>query len=436
MLKHYMKYIINSFVLDSIEMIVTNCDHIVFRYPKENVLLFINSSKDNEELDLSDYGTLKTKRNVQDKQHLLSDSDQDSPSTTDLSWSGCICTNIFVIMTSFFHASGCITSQLTEANILQINCIRYLVMAVIGLSFAVSNNYSLGIRRPHIWKLLVCVILRLFGGTGFLFAASFMPLGTFGALQSAVGALLAAIYDFLKRKATFVSLLSAWIAIVGILLLSQPWRQTQSVKLAVIPCEYFQNTSQSVVQLSVNANAFNATEQPKGGLNHWFQTNQEIIGYTLTVTIPTVSVIRGVFLRELMKEYSIPSILYWHTIAETILHVIINMLWSQVFNVPFLNYPEGTVCIMAFVLLLLSAIISNTCSYYAFGRTNVSTSTIAEVVFAALLYVCQRTFLKEFHPGHANVIEIIGIVVIIVSVPSLRLVSFYMEHKKDEENPK
>ena len=65
------------------------------------------------------------------------------------SWSNCLCTNTMVILMYSCYAGASVASQLTHANILQINSLRYVIMCVVGLTTTCLFKYSMEIRSQH-----------------------------------------------------------------------------------------------------------------------------------------------------------------------------------------------------------------------------------------------------------------------------------------------
>ena len=151
-----------------------------------------------------------------------SDSESINDSPAD-SWGNCIVTNILICLTYFSFAGGIITSQLTKANVLQINALRFGFTAVISLALTCFFKNPLDIKAHHFGKLFACVTLHLFNSMAYYFSAIFMPLGNFNGLEAAFGTVLATGYDFYCRKINKVSVISAVCAVIGIILLSQPW---------------------------------------------------------------------------------------------------------------------------------------------------------------------------------------------------------------------
>ena len=53
---------------------------------------------------------------------------------------------------------------------------------------------------------------------------------------------------------------------------------------------------------------------------------------------------------------------------------------------------------------------------YTVGKFNVSKIAVSHSVILILMFICQRTFLKKFHPGAANWSETIGVLVVALTV--------------------
>ena len=355
-----------------------------------------------------------------------SDSKSISDSQEDR-WSNCVVTNIIICITYFSFAGGIITSQLTNANVLQINVLQYSLISVVIFALKCFFNYPLDIKAQHCGKLLACVVLHLVNGMAYYASATFMPLGNFNGLHAAFATVLATGYDFYWKRINKVSVISAVCAIIGIILLTQPWATKDEIKLLVSPCEYLENTSQPLIQTIINGSNPYQQQNAKDVLKTWFNKYSDIISFLLITFISVTAVTKGVLIRQIFTEYPVTTILFWHVTIEGFASLIMNIFWSAFSNSPFLDVPSGSLCKLFTVLFLVFTAFGTVFSFLGYKRTFVSTTEVTDITFTVFLYLCQRTFLKQFHPGHGNVVEVIGIVTIACSVPVIRLFSFIFD---------
>ena len=325
---------------------------------------------------------------------------------------------------------GIISSQLTTANVLQINCVRFVLVSALAFGAVCLRECDLKLKCQHFGMLLTCVILHQVYSNAYYFTASFMPAGTFNGIRGAFVTVMATTYDFYKRKISKLAVVSMTGAVIGIILVTQPWLEQIEIHLALSPCEYLENESRPL-KLDINTTGTMPNHQDQyEALQIWFQKYKTPIGYMLVVFMSMMSVSRGILIRQLIHEYPVPTITFWHTLMEAISTIILNMMWSKYFTKPFFDIPVGGLCCVLTILFIASAACGNGLAYVVYKRTQVSTTAIMGIAITMVLYASQRSFLKSFHPGHANVVEVIGIIMISFSVSVIRLISFIIEKNR------
>ena len=343
-------------------------------------------------------------------------------SPTD-SYSSCICTNILVCFTYFCYGAGTICSQLTQVSVLQVNCARFVIIPAVTLFTHCIWKYPLEINRQIFVKLAACSILHFVSTTCYYLTATFMPVGNLNGLEAAFGTVLATGYDFYRKKIKKLSIVSATLAVVGVILLAQPWAKKDEVHFALAPCEYLQNSSQPLLVKIAN-NTLDQQQYAGNGLQNWLNGHKDIFPYLILVIISVSAVTRGVLIREVLAEYPVQTILFWHVTLAGFFSLILNQFSSQLFDASFFEVPPGTLCWVLTLLYIAITGCGTASAFFTYKRTHVSTTEITDIALTVALYICQRTLLKQFHPGHANATEIVGIVIIIFSVPIMHLFSF------------
>ena len=381
--------------------------------------------------EVHQYGTLeKTLNDAHEGKPLLKDN-KSSYTPLPEGWSSCLGTNILISITFFSYGMGIICSQLTGANILQINCLRFVIISILGFIAVCLHKCTLKIEHQHTGILLICVLLHQVHSTAFYYTASFMPAGSFEGLHGAFATVVATVYDICKKKVSKLSALSAMGAVIGVVLLTQPWRDQKQVHLMLSPCQYLENASQPFTLNISNSGTFQIHRNQYDNLQLWFQKYKSIIGYMLVIILSATSVTRGIFIRKLLCEYPVPTVMFWHTTIEAIPTIILNLIWSNLFTKSFFDKPSGSMCLVLTLLFLAFAVSGNGLGFYVYKHTHVSTNAIVSIALTMFLYASQRTFLRSFHPGHANAVEVIGIIVISFSVSVLRFISFIIERNKN-----
>ena len=398
------------------------------------VLSFFSSISGETSTNSQQYGAVDSTPKDLDGKKLLANNNGGNKllnlPTHSESWSSCVVTSILITITYLGFVVGIISSQLTMANVLQINSVEFVIVTALAFAAAWLCKCPLSLKRDYIWILCICVILHLIAGNAYYFTAAFMPAGTFNGIRGAFSTLIATMYDFYKGKISKLAIISTVGAVIGIILLTQPWVEHIEVYLAVSPCEYLENES-GPLKLDVNTTrAMLNYQNQHEALQIWFQKYKTPIGYMLTLIISFMRVVRGNLLRELVLEYPVPTILFWHTAANAIPTIIFNLIWSKYFTKPFFDLPSGGLCWLLTVLFIASAACANGVGFVVYKRTHVSTTALMSIAFTVFLYASQRTFLKPFNPGHANMVEVIGIIVISFSVFVVRLISFIVEKKE------
>ena len=177
----------------------------------------------------------------------------------------------------------------------------------------------------------------------------------------------------------------------------------------------------------VNGSSLYQHQDVKDALKAWFNKYIDIISYFLITCIALTAVTRGILIRDILTHYPVTTILFWHVTTEGLFSFILNILWSAFSNSSLFDIPPGRLCWVFTLLFLTLSACGNVTSYFTYKRTFVSTTEVVDITITVFLYLCQRTFLKQFHPGHANVVEVFGIVTIVCSVPVLRLFSFLFD---------
>ena len=74
-------------------------------------------------------------------------------------------------------------------------------------------------------------------------------------------------------------------------------------------------------------------------------------------------------------------------------------------------------------------------TYFSQICDTISTVAMGNSIISVVLYICQRTFLSTFHPGHANFSDVLGLVLVIFGTAVMPLIFSFSTHRdKDSSN--
>ena len=331
-----------------------------------------------------------------------------------------------------------ISSQVSaiKSNIFEINSLRFGLEFLGILPFVMTRKYSLIIARKHIWLLLAAMIFNTTFATCISVAPSFMPVGSMDALFLAFFIIFSMLYDLLRGSIGKKAVLTSFVVAVGIILVAQPWETvSQNGILSVTPCMHLDSRTVSVGQsntsltnMTSDTSDNSTTDSVHTVPNSTFDYNT-LIGYILVIAAGIGSTAAGNCVKKLVEDYPIPSIIFWLSMLETVLFMIINLALTRISGSPFYSFPNGKYCIVFTGLFVVTAAVAHLLSYFVYSYLYISTIAVASVYISIVLYISQRTYLKAFHPGHANITEVFGITIVIFGASFLPLLFGYVEKK-------
>ena len=162
--------------------------------------------------------------------------------------------------------------------------------------------------------------------------------------------------------------------------------------------------------------------------------NSMTIGYTLLVTPAAVFVASGNFVKKITKDYPLPTVMFWQALVEGVACFTICLVWTRSKNESYLTLPEGTYCLLFTFLFIMCSAFSQTASFLAYKYFAISLLALSCISVSLALYIKkQKTFLKACHPGHANVLEFIGIAIVIFATAILPAIFVCIEQNQQHK---
>lgn len=107
--------------------------------------------------------------------------------------------------------------------------------------------------------------------------------------------------------------------------------------------------------------------------------------------------------------YYIPSVTFWTAFMEFLLTLTITTIIKDTTGQEW-ALPTGTYCLTFALTFAIITGVSDFMWYFAFSFIPVSHVSLGSTPTVVILYISQKTFLKNFYPGYSNYLEPIGAV--------------------------
>ena len=324
-----------------------------------------------------------------------------------------------------------------KVNILEQNSIRYCMTFLMSSVLVIIHRTSVFVQAKYIHKIIFIGVFDLFLTNILFFAESFMPIGSNDAMFVGLHYISSTIIDLCEKKIKFWSALASLVILVGLISMAQPWNKTaESVDICQVPCDYWENRMYDAI-------TYNISEEPEtlhhrflkefcknqsnnnctikedinfiyiDGVKHEISIHPFILGYIVVIIAAITATIRAYITKDLRRYIESQTLLFWLGCFESILAILLTIIWSTATGVPIYSFPSGKICLIFFVCYPFFAGVLYIAWVYSAGYLNISKLALARVVSLLVLYVCQRTFLKHFHPGKANLFEMFGVAIIL-----------------------
>ena len=334
----------------------------------------------------------------------------------------------------FGNGTAVLSSQLAglKFRVFQLGSIIYLFVFIVAYIVILLKQYSLKIPVQDFCKLLVCAIIHVLNDQGFYVAASVSPVTDLDGLKAAIIVIMVSVYDFYKQRVSKYTVMAAVMAFMGVMLLSQPWSNVKlfSSSAEVMPCKAFGISDNDTTQLPFILNVSrNGTDQLMSLRSQSaYSLQNEVIGYAFIIYMTIGVTVREFLTKEVLSRYPVALAMFWSALTECLFYFAINVIYVQLTSSPYFELPGITYCFLFAFLFAVGCILGNIGSWYSYNYAYVTTVAFADVCLSVILYICQRTFLKTFFPGHANSLEILGVVLAIFSVLLIPFVNLLQEY--------
>ena len=334
------------------------------------------------------------------------------------------------------YTVGVLSSQVSglQGNVFQLNSLAYFFQFLVALCCFPCQRYSLKVSKKHIGVLLGAVISNVGYTTCFPFAASFMPVGNLDAFFVALYIVCTTCFDLYKGTVTWKSVLISAVILVGIVIMTQPWNITHGNKMnTMVPCDYLDCISshnQTNSKLCLNNDTHKEFEHQAPVLDSKF-----ISGFGLILISAVSCTCSGNVLKISTTEYATLTAMFWISLFQGILSLFLSLLCMVFTSESYLFFPPGRYCRMFVILFIVSIAFTNIFSYFSYRYIPISTVAMANAIVTVVLYICQRTFLSVFHPGNANLPEVLGLVIVIFGAAVMPVIFLFVtERNKDTSN--
>ena len=336
-------------------------------------------------------------------------------------------TAIFASAASYVGVICLIQTFGKKSNIFLLNCMRFAIEAAFAVVIATTFCYSVKVAKKDIYKFVLSLSLNYAFIVAFYSSSYTLPGGNLDGLYGGLYILIATFFDVAKGTISKLSIATSSFAILGILLLTQPWHmELQPPKIILLPCEYLEGTN---ITFSDDRNitfaSFNQTISFE--MLHSPSKLALFLGYFYLLVASISNVVAGNIYRNILQDYSIYCLLFWSGFFQFSLSAIITIS-LKFYGVNNISLPKSGPCLWFILAFVLSACIAKGSTNIASKYMPVSKIALSTPVTTVILYIFQRTVLNAFHPGHANFLEIIGIVCIFLAALLSPLITILFEY--------
>ena len=313
-----------------------------------------------------------------------------------------------------------------KISIFIVNMFRFIfeiLFSIICISF---GGHSLKVAKKDMLKVFIASTFNLVYVSLLYLSTTQLPVGTLDGLYGGIYITITTFVDAVQMKISKWSVIAAMIAGTGLILLTQPWHQFKGNVIA--PCDVLDN---NLIYFNISSMFSNASNNAPyintNPLYQWF--TPEALGYTYIIIGTLITCVGDIIIRSLLQTYSIYNFLFWGGIIQSLITGIILLIMAYIQSGSF-SFPTGTACLSFSIVLIITMTFTHMFLNITFIFLPVSKAAMVTPLATIALYVLQRTALKTFHPGHANIMETVGILAIVVAGILAPVVSIFFESEK------
>ena len=332
---------------------------------------------------------------------------------------------IFLTTTAISYIVCLISAQLIvqKTNLLVVCLYRDLFQAALCLVVIIAAKLPLTISKECGPYLILIIVIDVVFALLFFLAGSIMPAGNNEATVTGIYIIVASAWDLFRNKISKLAIPASFVIVLGVVCLIQPWVTTVKEIVSIIPCECLDNKSHCEMELIIlNNNTDNVAIETAHLPNAY-------VGYLIAALVAVVAVIYGNVVQKAAEKTDMMAFLLWAYIGATIVFLILTGIASYFTSIEY-TLPHEKYCFIFTLMFVLGSGCAAVFCMWMYKYIPVSASGQTWPVVTTVLYICQRTFLSEYHPGESNASEICGIVLINVgSILSTIITSLYHTKK-------
>lgn len=348
-----------------------------------------------------------------------------------------LCVGYSLVLTcNVAHSISAISAQLSMAETAIFELSFLWNMFSLAISFCLLNflGQSFRIKREHISLLIITSLFDYVCTSTYYLASVFIPVGNTEGVYVCMLIICTTSVDIVRGVVAKKALLPASVAIVGIVLLVQPWNivkehhdqyetpcqlmhslfmvnsTCQFPNTSTIQCIY-NNTSDEEQILSKNRTYLHNPQHANfqnGSLYHNIANSKhsQIYGYALVAVSAISETLNGNFAQSLMETYPVAALIYWASVIQGSLSFMLTFSCYKFPGYGGWSIPLSHYCLLLTLLYISMVSVMDVTDYYAYDFLPVSQVAIMQAWITILLYACQRFFM--FNSGNENILEIIG----------------------------
>ena len=306
-----------------------------------------------------------------------------------------------------------------KTSIFLANIFRFAFDMIVSTLCVVIRKHSIVVQKSDICKLVSAACLNYLYTTLFYLAAPLLPVGNMDGVYAGLYIAFTTTVDVVRKQVSRSFIFTAALAITGLLLLTQPWHFSDDVKIP--PCDYLDNNYSFIFHTNESSYPRNPS---KFSLNSILGINSLLLGY-LMVTCATISLtVADNLTFSLLQTYPFWSLILWNGVIQFgITGTILAGLGLS--NTSNLSFPTGCACLGFTVVFIIAMTTSHLMNFVPLVYLPVSTGGMVFPIATIGLYIIQRTALKIFHPGNANMMEVFGIICVVVASLASPIITFF-----------
>ena len=319
---------------------------------------------------------------------------------------------LFIAMAAY---TVCLTSSQISgenASIFVANMFRFLFEIAFSVICILVTRSSLFVEKKNIYKFIIAATFNLIFVCLFYMSSSVLPLGNMDGIFAGFLIVISTLIDVVRGQISKWSCTAASLAAIGVLLLTQPWHTAINMEIPQqAPCQIIENNYYNIskpMDIYINESSCQIED------HHGFCVNPSILGYTYLFIASLACCLGDNMIKSLINTYSVYCYLFWGGITQAVFTGV-TVIFTESIQSTNLRFPKEPVCLGFTFGFIIAMIISHTLQNVTFKYLPVSKVAMGSLVSIILLYIIQRTLLKDFQPGHRNLIEIGGILCIILA---------------------